>query len=370
LRSSLCPSPSALIAAGDVPGLCALVGRLGETGVDLRQYARDAVAHLREVFLIQVAPEAGLVETTEEHRTALQAQAGRIGRVELLRAVDLLAECQAQMRRGNTRLPLELALIKAAMPEASGDPAALAARMDRLERRTGLLDGSAPAEPASASTPVAEVAPPAQQPAPAAPEVLPEPPKPAPVPVAQPEPAPQRAATAPAPAQEDKEPAPVRVSGAATGPVDLDLIQGSWQAILDEVKTRKRSLQAWLLMARPIWLKGEVLGLEFQAGYGFHADNCGREDSQAILGEVFDKVLGARLRVDCKVAEGTGSPGPVADDSVSLEEQAESVAETEAAAAAGTLPDDAEAHEDAIQTLTRDLGAVVLDDDDPKTPRS
>jgi hypothetical protein len=151
--------------------------------------------------------------------------------------------------------------------------------------------------------------------------------------------------------------------------VDLELVQRSWEAVLDEVKGRKRSLQAWLLMARPVWLRGEVLGLEFRPGYGFHADNCAREDSQALLGDVFDTVLGVRLRVDCKVAEGRGSAGPVADDSVSLEEQAEAVLENERAQAAGELPDDAEAHEQAIATLTKDLGAVVLDDGPGDGPR-
>ncbi|MGH8931929.1 MAG: DNA polymerase III subunit gamma/tau, partial [Egibacteraceae bacterium] len=123
------------IGAGDVPGLLTAVQRLADGGQDLRQLARDAVEHLRGLMLLQAAPDAGLVETTPERLARLTAQAGRLGRVELVRAIDLLADAQAKMRRGNTRLPLELALVKAALPEACGDPAALAARLDRLERR-------------------------------------------------------------------------------------------------------------------------------------------------------------------------------------------------------------------------------------------
>jgi DNA polymerase-3 subunit gamma/tau len=126
------------IAGGDVAALCRLVQRLADSGHDLRQFARDATDHLRALFLIQHAPDADLVPGTPERLAALREQAGRLGRIELLRAVDLLAECQAQMRRGNTRLPLELALAKAALPDASGDVAALGARLDRLERRSGV----------------------------------------------------------------------------------------------------------------------------------------------------------------------------------------------------------------------------------------
>ena len=356
-----------LIAAGDVPGLCALVGRLGDSGVDLRQYARDAVSHLRELFLLQVAPDAGLVETTTEHLAGLQAQAGRLGRDELLRAVDLLAECQEQMRRGNTRLPLELALIKAAMPEASGDAAALASRLDRLERLAGMDAGAAPrleapspaaAAPAAAAPTEPAVAP-APEAAPAEPAAMAVPPA---ATESEPEPPAASAASATeAPsAQATIEPAPSPPSNDTA--IDLELVQRSWDAVLEEVKGRKRSLQAWLLMARPVWLKGSTLGLEFRSGYGFHADNCAREDSQLILGEVFERILGARLRVDCKVAEGDGPVGPVADDSPSLEEQAEAVLESEAAAAAGEVVDPGAAHEQALETLTRDLGAIVVDD--------
>ena len=366
-----------LIAAGDVPGVCALVGRLGDAGVDLRQFARDAVGHLRNLFLLQVAPDANLVETTNENLATLQAQAGRLGRVELLRAVELLAECQAQMRRGNTRLPLEMALIKSAMPEASGDPAALGARIDRLERRAGVSDApmSAPSPPETVAAPAA----PAPAPVPAAPEVIAAPAPPAPEPA--PKAAVERATDAPAgepatevpaadvaeatpPAEEPDAPG----AAASGGEVDLELVQRSWDAILESVKERKRSLRAWLLMARPVSLRGSTLGLEFQAGYGFHADNCSREDSQALLGDVFQRVLGERLRVDCKVAAGNAAPARVADSNASMDEQAEAVLESEAAAAAGELPDDAEAHRAAIERLERDLGAVVVDDDGDAKP--
>ncbi len=137
------------LADGDVAAVLRLVGRVADAGLDLRQFAQEAVEHLRSLFLLQVAPDAQLVEATPERLAALTAQAARMGRVELLRAVELLGDCQTQMRRGNIRLPLEIALAKAALPESGGDAAALAARLDRLERRAT----ASPAPPASARPP-------------------------------------------------------------------------------------------------------------------------------------------------------------------------------------------------------------------------
>ena len=306
-----------LIAAGDVAGLLVLVQRLGDAGRDLRQFARDAVEHLRSLLLLQVAPDAGLVETTPDRLARLTAQAGRLGRVELLRAVELLAECQAVMRRGNTRLPLEIALAKAAMPEASGDPAALAARMDRLERRGGV------GRPPSPVTPVAEV--------PASEEVT------------VPDPAPVRSTTA--------ETAPPTGAG-----VDIDLVRRSWDAVLAAAKRRSLKLGAMLAAGQPVDLTDSRLTLRFT--YPFHAEFCGSDTSRATLGQILDEVLGVPLDIVCVVVDG-GAGSPRTDDTAASE--ADDVAETELAEAAGELPDEAEAHARAIATLTRDLGATVVE---------
>lgn len=304
-----------LIAAGDVAGVCGLVQRLADGGRDLRQFARDAVEHLRSLFLLQVAPDARLVEATPERLTRLQAQAGRLGRTELLRAVELLAEAQAQMRRGNTRLPLEIALVKAALPEASGDTAALAARLDRLERRSG-VDPS--------PVPVPEK-PPVQQPTPE--------------PVQETDPAP--------------EPEP-------PADVDLDLVRRSWEAIMDGVKARKIRFHALLGMSQPVDLSGDVLTLEFRPGYGLHAEQCGSETGQAVIGDVLEQVLGIRPRLRCVVADGE-AVAEVTDTHQQRDEAAD-VVETELAEAAGALPDEEASHEAAIETLARDLGATVVED--------
>ncbi len=347
-----------LLAAGDVAGVCVLVGRLADAGHDLRAFARDTVEHLRQLFLLQVAPAAGLVETTPERLARLQAQAGRLGRVELLRAVELLAEAQAQMRRGNTRLPLEIALVKAALPEACGDPAALAARLDRLERRTGMRPNGT-ADPAAGADPVE----PADAPGHRVAESPAEPARP-PGPAAGGEPAdpPRRP---PEPADPDPPGAAEAAATSVAGAVDLELVQRSWDAVREAVKRRKRSLDAWLMMGRPVGVRNTTVELAFHSRYGFHADNCASEDSQRVLGDVFDEVLGVRLGVTCTLVDGGDGDdvvAAVADDAVSLDEQAAAVLESEAAQAAGDLPDESEAHDVAVRTLTRDLGATVVED--------
>jgi DNA polymerase III subunit gamma/tau len=343
------------IAAGDVPALCRLVQRLADSGHDLRQFARDATEHLRALFLVQTAPDADLVPGTPERLVRLQAQAGRMGQIQLLRAVDLLAECQAQMRRGNTRLPLELALAKAALPEASGDPAALAARLDRLERRSGVsapaptapaptaaIDGRGdPGQPQSGSTATAVVreAEPVEPPA--------EPPT-----------------TAVASVGVVHGGVDVRVTSPETSPeaggtdaaVSFELLLQSWPAVLDRIKQQTVRMHALAAMSRPIAFDGSTLNLEFKTGHRFHADQCGGDEGQKVIGGAIHDVLGVRPRLRCTVAthdDGAGDAGH--------EAEAAAVAEREAMEAAGELPDEEQLHRQAIDTLRRNLGATVME---------
>jgi DNA polymerase-3 subunit gamma/tau len=395
------------IARGDVAALCQLVQRLADSGHDLRQFARDATEHLRALFLIQTAPDADLVPGTPERLARLRTQAGGLGQIELLRAVDLLAECQAQMRRGNTRLPLELALAKAALPEASGDVAALGARLDRLERRSGVDDpfrgrssaradvagaeassassppkaGQEPAGPAGSTTgsaaatrgsrtaadaeapasssaatgarPAADAQAPASSSAAtgardaAAPPTTSTPPgsaSPAPI---TPTPAPSLATT---------EPATASAGGHAGDTVDIDLLKQSWPAVLDRIKQQKVRWHALVSMSRPIALQDQTLTLEFRAGHRFHADECGGPEGQRVIGGAIHDVLGLRARLHCTVADDDADTGPTAQ-----EDEAAEVAEREAMEAAGDLPDEEELRQQAIETLRRNLGATVVD---------
>ncbi|MBW3602071.1 MAG: DNA polymerase III subunit gamma/tau [Actinobacteria bacterium] len=311
------------IAAGDAAALCVLVQRLADAGHDPRRFAQATVEHLRALLLLKTAPDADLVAATPERLTRLRSQAGRLGRLELVRAMDLLAEAQTAMRRGNTRLPLELALVKAALPESAGDPAALGARLDRLERRTGV-------EPATVS------------------EGSPTPPSPQ-----------ERVDSLP---EGDSQSTHSAVGGQAAA-VDLDLVHQSWPAVLEATKRRTRRLHAFIGEARPVSLDEGTLTLEFRPGYGFHADHCGSEASRKVLRDVFGEVLGEALDVRCRVVDGEGPPPPVAEASNEpAAHEVEAVLETEAAEAAGDLPDEATAHDQAIHALTRDLGATVVND--------
>jgi DNA polymerase III subunit gamma/tau len=157
-----------LLGQRDLAGLLALVQGLLDEGHDLRRFTLDLVQHVRDLLVLQVAPDRpDLVDATDDRRRRLQAQTAALPSETLLRAVDLLAETVAEQRQGSPRLPLELVLAKLAVPGADGDVAELADRIARLE--AGAPARLAAGAPAPSSTSAAPAAPAATAvPAPAA----------------------------------------------------------------------------------------------------------------------------------------------------------------------------------------------------------
>ena len=156
------------LAERDVERGLVAVAHLTAAGFSPQQLTVDLVDHLRQGFLALVAPD--LVTVAGAERDALAAQAGRVGLATLVRAMEDLGRAQVAMRDApDPRINLEVALVRLVHPEADDSPAALLARIERLES-SGL-------RPAAAAPPTRRTRPrPARRPG------RPSPPAPSPSP--------------------------------------------------------------------------------------------------------------------------------------------------------------------------------------------
>jgi DNA polymerase-3 subunit gamma/tau len=162
LAEALCEKDAgrALVAVAD--GVAA--------GRDPRQLGVDLLEYLRNGFLASVAPSVA-----EGDASRVADQARRLGLPGLVRTMEVIGDALAEMRDSlDTRITLEVAIVRVARPEADHSPAALLERIDRLERSIGghvPAPGSAGPAPGAPQAPVAPPASPAPKapPAPAAP---------------------------------------------------------------------------------------------------------------------------------------------------------------------------------------------------------
>ncbi|HEY4789923.1 MAG TPA: DNA polymerase III subunit gamma/tau, partial [Actinomycetes bacterium] len=139
------------LAAHRVADVLGCVERVVDAGHDLHQFTREALEHLRDLYVLRVAPSSTtLVDVTAETRERLAAQAERFGPGELGRMVALVGDLYLDLRTAtDQRLVVEVGLARAAVPEASLDAEALLARIERLERRLSIAGAEGPgvAEP-------------------------------------------------------------------------------------------------------------------------------------------------------------------------------------------------------------------------------
>jgi DNA polymerase-3 subunit gamma/tau len=313
------------LASQRVADVFACVEQVADAGHDLQQFAREALEHLRDLYVLRAAPDSTtLVDVTPETRERLTAQAERFGPGELARALRAAGDVYLDLRTAtDQRLVLEVGLARAAMPEASLDAEALLARIERLERRLAISPGGQPQSAAAAvPTGSAAVPAPAPRPAPAAPAPRPAP---APAPATPPAPRPRRAAGSGAGKRTPERAAesgagkrtPEREAAAddwaapppaPAAPVDLDLVSRSWALVLERVQTTSRMTFSLLEHGRLRALEGRLVVVEFSPRDRFYAEALEESKRMRQVDAALEAVLGGGLAIRVVIGESVAPP--------------------------------------------------------------
>jgi len=295
------------LAVGDSRTVFGLVNSLVQEGQDLRHVTTETLTHFRNLLIVHAAPDkADLVDATVDEYERVRAQASKFSPAELSRIIGLLLAAQADMRwTTSPRLTLELALVRAGVPEADPNPHALISRIERLER----LVGVDPAPPAARSEQVAEAA--------AAPAVEP---------VGKEEAAPAESSTA-------QTPMPV----ATAGNLDVDSFRRAWPDLIAHLRACRQSvLVTFIQVATPITYDGETLELAFPPDRKFGVKKI--QDREQELRTAMNELFGVSPLVSCVIRDSGGEVLIDADDELAPSES------------------------DLIARLQRELGAEISPD--------
>ena len=100
----------------------------------------EALAHFRNLLLVKTAPgQEDLLDIPADGYEQLRVQGEKFTPGEIARVISLLLAAQNDMRwTTSPRLSLELALVRATIPETDPNPAGVVARLERLERLANL----------------------------------------------------------------------------------------------------------------------------------------------------------------------------------------------------------------------------------------
>lgn len=129
-------------SAGDGGGVYRAVERVIESGQDPRRFVEDLLERMRDLIVINAAPEAAhafLPEVPPDRLERLTLQARGFGQGELSRAADLLNQGLTEMSGATSpRLQLELMCARILLPGSGRSRDAVLSRVERMERRIGM----------------------------------------------------------------------------------------------------------------------------------------------------------------------------------------------------------------------------------------
>lgn len=280
------------------------VAEFVESGSDLAQFARELAQHVRNLYVMSLAGTDVALDVSASERRQLADELPLFDTDRLARMLQVLGDVMAELKTStNPRLSFEIGCTRMVRPEGDLTLAALAERIEALER-----SGVAVASPAAAAAPVSAPAPAAAAPAAATPATAvaaPEPAAPAvPAPVAASASAPQaaprpaaaeRPAPAPAPASAPSAqvaPAPVTPAAGGASPQlaatmeNPAALQRMWQGALAELKRKKAAYGVLFLGTKAVWnAQTGMLAIEFPKENAFAFKAVQKPDVQAAVAD-------------------------------------------------------------------------------------
>lgn len=339
-----------VVSIGDVRGAFEIVGRLVQDGQDLRNATAESLAHFRNLLLVKTAPgQEDLLDIPADGYEALRVQSEKFSTGEIARVLTLLLAAQSDMRwTTSPRLSLELALVRACIPDTDPTPSGVVARLERLERLAGLSAGTpmpeTPPPPAAADAPPVAVRP--EEPVVTVDEA-PEPEQAAPA-EKRSEAHAERGGAGTSRSSKDEPPQPPSQQmpvphAASADSVDVAMLRRSWPSLIDHLgQLRQPILRAILESATVARYEDGMLELAFPPDKKFGVQKV--EDRQDDLQQALQDLFGIRPRITCVVRESREpAGGPAAVEIVEEEE----------------TPDEAEA----LRRVQEMLGATPVEGD-------
>ena len=288
------------------------VAEFVESGSDLAQFARELAQHVRNLYVMSLAGTDVALDVSASERRQLADELPLFGTDRLARMLQVLGDVMAELKTStNPRLSFEIGCTRMVRPEGDLTLAALAERIEALER-----SGVAVASPAAAAAPVSVPVPATAAPAAAASAAAPAATAPAAAPAAAPQAAPRPAAAerpAPAPASAlatpaaPAAPAPAAPASApsaqvapapaapAAGGASPQLaatmenpaaLQRMWQGALAELKRKKAAYGVLFLGTKAVWnAQTGMLAIEFPKENAFAFKAVQKPDVQAAVAD-------------------------------------------------------------------------------------
>ncbi len=252
-------------------------------GKEMMKLMSDLIAHLRDLLVFKVKPEALAAEAAPEVQSALGEEAALIETDRLLELIEQFAEAEGRMKWApNKKLHFEVAVIKAIQTLSQ------VTLTDVIENLTALRGGGAavssvPAVPQKTPPPITKVAP-LEKHAPASEGA---------------KPAAAGPSTPAGPSGESPDKGASHVPDSS--PVEMAML---WPKVVQLASTRRPLIKTWIDMARLLGTEGRNVLLGFAPEQRTVMESLARPANRTFLETLLKELTGSDWTVKLSVAEG------------------------------------------------------------------
>jgi len=241
-----------------------------QQGRDPRQIIRELLDYLRQMLLTSATGDKPLVAPHIQDRLVKQSE--QVGISRMLRWISILLLGEGQLKyASNARLAAELLLVQTiheSQPSVISGQEEILKRLAVMEQQIQgpriVHEGNTEVKP-PVSPRMGRVVPKDLSPSQKTPKVEPK----------------------------------IVDSGNTTEESKLNLriegIQERWNEVLEQVKKRKKSTQAFLLEGKPVQLEGNALTILFREGCSFHKDKVSQTENRQTIEDVIKQLFGISL---------------------------------------------------------------------------
>lgn len=326
------------LAANDAATVFQVVDRLIEAGHEPRRFAQDLLERLRDLIVLDAAPDAAhsiMRDLPEDQIERMRGQAARFGSASLSRSADIVSEGLTQMRGATApRLLLELICARVLLPGLDDSQRGMLARLERIERRGG-IEVQTPKE--------TEVVAPRRRESQTAQPTVATKSKKREEPISEPKGEADSGAT-------------VKSAPTQSGPVDLMAVRRLWPEIVENVKNRRRL--TWSLISASAQVAAiDDKTLTISLVNSGARDSFTRSGSDDILREAIIDVVGIDRKVEAIIDPSAVAQGGTTSQRSTKKSEPATVAVQENE----ERSDDANIDEiSGADLLARELGAKVI----------
>lgn len=245
-----------------------------EQGRDPRQIIRELLDYLRQMLLTATTGESPMVAPHIQDK--LVEQSKQIGISQMLRWISILLQGEGQLKYAtNSRLAAELLLVQTiheSQPTSVSSQEEILKRLAIMEQQiqgTRMLQGNDTEGKLSASSKLGQVVPK------------------------------KLASTQKTPNVEPKIIDSHSGNLAVGSKLILSIIeiQERWNDVLEQVKKRKKSTQAFLMEGKPFQLQGDTLTILFREGCSFHKDKVSQIENRQTIEDVLMQIFGMSIKL-------------------------------------------------------------------------